>query len=132
MKSMNKELDIAKKNLFVKRIQCELDDVNETTERYTYLKDIYDKVFMNSKKLDDVLLVANNSMFMKKWNRLPTFHKIQKVKEYIDEKHDGNEKLKTKLIQMVNDEKLSSCKFVKYDNNEQKITKIIISKNETY
>jgi hypothetical protein len=129
---MNSEIDNSKKNLFVERLQHEMNDVEKTTERYEYLKEINDKIFTENKKLDDILVEANNSVYLKKWNRLPIFHKIHKIQEYIDEKYDGDKKLKEKLVQMIKDDKLNSCKSIKYDSVTQKITKIIVSKSETY
>jgi len=86
----------------------------------------------DEENLDNILTKSGDSMFLKKWNRMSDYHKLQKIKEFVQEKHNSDKNIEEKLIKYLNDGLLKSCKQVQYDNIKQHITKIIISKNETY
>lgn len=134
MNSINIEIERTKMKLFKERVQNEMDTLKHDDPRYTKLDDIMKIITTHDSNLDDVLATALHDVYGKKWNRLPNYHKIQKIKEFLEEKyHSDIEKkntLEKRLINLVDDGKLSSCKSVEYDNENMKINKIIISKTE--
>lgn len=135
MNSINIEIERIKKKFFIRRLLNEMNDIDETTQRYDYIKKIHDELTETTNNLGTILEEASNNVYTKKWNRMPNYHKIQKIREYMDDKYKNNPKRDTiegKLIELVNDGKLNSCKFVNYDNEEFKILKITLSKTEIY
>jgi cell division protein FtsX len=120
-------------------VKNELDDIRQNdetyqkNERYIYLKKIHDDLEKNNvdssiEKFKEI----NDAAYMKKWNKLSTFHKIHKIREYLDikipDEKKRNEVMKT-IEDAINEGKLCSCKDVTYDQSERVIKKIIISKN---
>ena len=72
---------------------------------------------------------ANDNVYTKKWNRLPIYHRLQKLRQYMDEKYKDNEKrqdIESKLTKMINDGELKSCKQIQYDSEICKIIKIVL------
>lgn len=145
MSTINVELERVKKILFIQRIKDEIDDIDEMkndgeidediTNRYDIISKIYYNLTQTQKNLSTLLEDAYNNVYMKKWNRLPNYHKIQKIKEYLNEKYKNDDKktdIEKKLIDLVQDGKLNTCKIVDYDSENKKINKITLSKKEIY
>jgi hypothetical protein len=134
MNSINIEVERAKKRFFVQRLQNEMTTLDKTTLRYKQLKDIYDKLTEEGTNLENVLMMASELAYAKKWTRITQYHKIQKIKEYVKEKivdETERNKKEAELLSMVLNGKLNSSKNVIYDDKECKITKIILSKTES-
>jgi hypothetical protein len=135
MNSINIELERAKKKFFIQRLQYELDDLDPEDQRYEIIKKIYDELTAKTQDLDSLFDAANNNVYSKKWNRLPQYHKIQKIKEYLNSKYENIEeriKIETILNNKLKDGKLNSCKIVDYDTETFVIKKITFTKNEVY
>lgn len=89
----------------------------------------------NNNSLDTAVTNASATICTKKWNRLPDYYKILKIKEYMEEKYNSEPKRKeieAMLIKRINDGELNTCKIVTYDTDECKIKKIMLSKKEIY
>lgn len=135
MNSINIEIERSKRKFFIQRLENELADLDNTTPRYEYVNGIYNSLTKTSNDLGKMLDEVSNNVYTKKWNRMPNYHKLQKIREYLDEKYKNNPKrvdIEKTLFGYVNDGKLNSCKFVDYDTTTFKINKITISKTETY
>lgn len=135
MNSINIEIERVKKSFFIQRLTNELETLEKDTPKHQMISKIHTEITQNTNKLDDTMGKVEASIYTKKWVRLPEYYKIKKITEYMNEKHKDNPERKTiedKLIQLVKDGKLNSCKFVKYDTEKCQIEKIILSKSETY
>ena len=136
MNSINIELERTKKKFFIRRLQNELDDTDKSSERYKYLKSIHTSLTATKEnELNMLLEQAKNAEYSRKWNRLPQYHKCQKIREYVARVYDSKPEkyeIEKKLLQYVYDDTLNSCKQVDYDTEKQSIRKIKLSKTETY
>ena len=135
MNSINIEIERIKKKFFIQRLENELKDLDESDPRHEYIKKIYDELTNTNNDLGKILDDASNNVYTKKWNRLPNYHKLQKIKEYLDETYKNNPKrndIEKLLTDRIKDGKLNSCKFVDYDSVAFKINKITLSKTEIY
>lgn len=131
MCSVNAEIENVKKQLFIERIRCELDDLSEDEQRYTFLSSILKNIPNDDNVLEKTLEVVYHNTFKKAWSKLPPYHKFQKVKEYLDSKKIPiveRKKIEEKIILKINDKTLNTCKYVTYDTDTCKITKIILDK----
>lgn len=131
MCSINVEIETVKKQLFIERIQCELEDLNEDEPRYEILSTILKNIPNDDNVLEKTLEVVYHNTFKKAWSKLPPYHKFQKVKEYLDSKKlplAERKKIEEKIISKINDKTLNTCKYVTYDTDTCKITKIILDK----
>jgi len=135
MNSINIEIERIKKKFFIQRLQNEIMTLEQTNPRYTYLKNIYDELMNSKKGLESMFDETSNDVYTKKWNRIPNYHKIQKLKEYLTNKYPSEverNKIELLLLKKINDGTLNSCKYVLYDTKTFQITKIMLSKNEVY
>ncbi len=134
MNSINIEIERIKKKLFIERLHNELSAITENSDRYKYLNRILTDL-TKTNDLNTFLSKASDDVFAKKWNKLPNYHKIQKINEYVDSICDNEYEgkwLKDKLSALVNAGKLNTCKLVVYDDVRRCITKIMLSKTEIY
>lgn len=130
---MNIELEHIRKVFFIQRVKNELESIDQSCARYDFLKNIYDQLTSVDVTLGEVLTKASANVYSKKWNRLPEYHRKQKIHEYVIEKYKNNSKeIEDKLLNYLNVGLLDKCKHVKYNNIEMKIEKITISKDEVY
>jgi len=90
-------------------------------------------------KKDDLFREIDKYLYKKLWNKLGTFHKIVKMKEYIKATYGEGElqtKMTTELVEMIDTGKLNTKKAVIYDPNAEKILSIPILtvelENNTY
>jgi DNA repair ATPase RecN len=135
MNSINIEIERIKKKFFIQRLKSELEELNENDPRYDYISKIYNELTSSSNDLNKMLDEASNNVYTKKWNRMPNYHKMQKIREYLDEtrKYDPKRnEIEKLLMERIKDGKLNSCKFVDYDSTTFKIKKITLSKTEIY
>lgn len=86
-----------------------------------------------NKTLQEDLNEINKIVFKKSWNRLPEYHKIIKMEEYI-EKLIIDKKLRdqviTELTTLIDNKKLTG-KYVDYDSNECVIKSILALKYDS-
>ena len=135
MNSINIEIERIKKKFFIQRLENELEDIDEKDPRYEYINKIHNDLTSTANDLGKMLDEASNNVYTKKWNRMPIYHKIQKIREYLNEtrkddpKRDDIEKL---LMEYIKDGKINSCRIVDYDTTTFKIKKIMLSKSEVY
>lgn len=135
MNSINIEIERTKKKFFIQRLQREIDDLEEDDPRRDYLNTIHIELTGKHNDLGTLLDDASLNVYTKKWNKLPNYHKVQKVKEYMDEKYKNDPKraeIEKLLNTRIKEGKLNSCKFVDYDSTKLKIIKITLSKSEIY
>ncbi len=111
------------------------DHTNWLRERIKNLEDIIamvDKGEENSNKLKKNKLEVdfdeiNNYVYRKTWNRLPNFHKVVKIKEYIKELVN-DEKTQNEIVKLlskyVEEKKINTKKFVDYDSKDCKIVEL--------
>jgi len=84
-----------------------------------------------NKTLQDDLDEMNNIIFKMAWNRLPVYHKIVKIEEYIKELIPNaklQKEVTEKLVDLVNKKKLNTKKYVNYNSLDCKIIDINILK----
>ena len=78
-------------------------------------------------KKDNLFTEIDKYTYKKQWNKLPSFHKIVKIKEFIRNTYgEGNiqSELITKLSDYTNEGKINTKKYVIYDPNLEKILSI--------
>ena len=135
MLSINTELERCKKKFFCERIQRELNEINESVSRYQYLNGILVLMTKTDNNLDDAIVHAKTIVCKKRWHLIPNYYKKQKVTEYLHEKYGDDVKYKTvekMLMKKVDDGEINTSKNVTYDIDNEKITKITLSKTEVY
>lgn len=121
--------------MFVDRINREIKDIDKDSERYKYLMNVLEGLPRdNSENLTTVLEKVSSSVYGKEWRKLPEFHKIQKIKQYLSEKYGDEDytEIEKKIIKLVSEKKLGTAKCVEYDTKTMSIKKIIVSKEEIY
>ncbi len=76
---------------------------------------------------DNIFKEFDKYTYKKQWNRLLSFHKIQKIKEYMDANIE-NEKMRTEIIEtmtnLVSEGKINTKKYVIYDRSAEKIISV--------
>lgn len=78
-------------------------------------------------KKDNLFTEIDKYTYKKQWNKLPAFHKIVKIKEFIKCTYgEGNfqDELINKLSLYANEGKINTKKYVIYDPNLEKILSI--------
>ena len=74
-------------------------------------------------------------IYTKPWSKLPVFHKVEKMKEYINETVEKNYEHKEKLIKELTDllmgKKFTAKKYIDYDQEKCKIVSFSALKFET-
>lgn len=90
----------------------------------------------NKKQLIDEM---EKHIYKKQWNKLTPFHKIVKIKEYMNEHYKDLSMcadITEELVNYIDDGKINTKKFVVYNPNEEKILKlpclVINSKKNSY
>lgn len=142
LKVMNpsSDIDVVKNKNYYAKIKAEIDCLkngektfgltdSEITNRIELLENIMgNKIFPKKPTLEDeknnMFASLEKHIFKKQWNKLLSFHKIIKLKEYIKEKHGEGplqDEIVMKLSQHINDGKVNTKKFVTYDPNAEKI-----------
>lgn len=135
MNSVNIEIENIKKKFFIERLRRELDTLDCKCDRGVYIGKIYNDLTKTRDDMGSIFADAINDVYAKKWNRLPNYHKIQKIREYLNVKYPDEKQrneIDNKLTEMINNGTLNSCKFVDYDSTTHKINKINVSKTEKY
>lgn len=141
MSTIYNELDEATKSLYIKRIDNELDDLDENDERYIKLCQIKEKLITPKvSTFNATLNQININAFQKSWNHLHNFHKLVKIKEYIEEEyHDYDTGLQKKiekcLVDAVESGELNSNRLVTYDKDRSIIVDIpclTVKNNEVF
>lgn len=133
MNSITVEIERAKKKFFVQRLQNELATLDQSTSRYKQLQEILTTLTKESNDLESVLSMASDKAYAKKWARLSRYHKIQKISEYLREKitdETERKKVESNVLRLLDDGKMNTSKEVIYDDEQCKITKIMLSKKE--
>lgn len=112
---------------------CNATDQN-IEERILNLEKIISEYKGNIKKEDDIKQKKDNLFaeidkytYKKQWNKLPTFHKIVKLKEFINQNYgegDFQTELISKLSIFADEGKINTKKYVIYDPNAEKILSI--------
>jgi DNA-binding ferritin-like protein len=100
--------------------------INEYGDQSLKIKKDYKE---KNKTLNDELDELTRMVYKKPWNRLPEYHKVSKIKEYVKRLTDNKKvikELEIKLTIMVEDKKLNTKKHVEYDHKECIIKKINI------
>lgn len=91
----------------------EADDILEKSQKNEYFNEIEKMVYSN------------------KWNNLKQFHKLVKIKEYLDTINmlvTEKDKIFKILEQLLTDKKLKHDKHIVYNSNNQRVTSISILK----
>lgn len=130
MSNIHYEIDAAKKNLYIKRINNEMNDIDKNSERYKELSNIV--TILTTPKVDslnETITLININCVQKKWNYLHNFHKIIKIKEYIKNKYQNydesfQKRIEEILVTAVEEGNLNSVKLVTYDKDKSIIVDI--------
>jgi len=146
MTSINIELERIKKSFFIQRLKDEIEEIDNMDEdeldentkaKYELIMRVHTDLTQTQKNLSTLLEDAYNNVYTKKWNKLPNYHKVQKIKEYLNEKYKSEpeskkKEIEQKLISLVQEGKLNSCRLVDYDTINKKINKVTLTKTEIY
>jgi hypothetical protein len=133
----------------VKQLKGEEDIDNKKRKRYKKeIKNIIRSTQESLNKLNVQPIDVNNEstklyenmdklLFRKPWHRLPKFHKVVKIKEFVETNNLGKKEKKKLLERILLDmfeNKTIESKHVKYDPEKECITSIknvIVTVNET-
>ena len=140
--STSNELDDIAKSLKLYRFKSELIESMETDSKNdtknTQLKKTINELegkmtIKNKTKIQDVFGDIDKQVYAKPWKKLPDFHKIVKIKEYVTEKYKDEKKLQveTLLLEAIEKKELNNDLYVTYDQSIQKITDIPVMKLDT-
>jgi len=80
-----------------------------------------------NEQLNDLYKDIEKYIYRKPWNKLQPFHRITKIKEYVDKNMEDltfRNQILEELIKLVQDKKLASNNQVKYDPNKEEIEHI--------
>lgn len=110
------------------------DKEREIDERIKLLEQIIEKIKENHNKTKKKKLnfdEVNANIYKKEWHRLSTFHRKEKVKQYINKQYnDLDDKTKKKLLEtltkMVDNKQLSTKKSVNYNKDDEIILDILV------
>ena len=102
--------------------------INFLEDKIEFVKNDFKR---KNKTLKDDLDEINKLVYNKTWKKLPIFHKIVKIEEFIkdlvDDKNLQNEIIK-ELTKLVEDKKLNRAGIVDYDSQKGKILSISLFK----
>ena len=73
----------------------------------------------------------NEQLYRKAWSRLPSFHKMVKIKEYLNElidDKDEREKLLKEIEKNISNKKLNTKKSIGYSSKDKKILSMSVIK----
>lgn len=149
MSSINVNVEDTKKKFFVERIKNELEDLNLDNPRYVFLSTILENIPQNDNTLEKTLKEVYDNTYKKTWAKLPLFHKIHKIDEYIETLKMSSaekKKIREQIIAKIGDHsKLSGGTIippeaispkgniaslsVTYNTVTCKITKLVLNKN---
>lgn len=134
------EIDAIKNKNFSIKLQNELDYLktgektfglsdSEINDRIELLESILNnKVCIRKETLaeqkENMFKKFDEGAYKKPWNKLTTFHKTIKIKEYVKDNYgdgDMQNEIVIKLATHINDGKINTKKFVVYDPNAEKI-----------
>ena len=134
--SLTDEIDRKKANLLKTRFENELiylknenkDDELWMNERIADLEEILKQTDKIEAKAD-IFTEIDKYTFRKPWNKMQPFHKIKKIKEFIENNYENeSQDLKTKLLKecekLLNNKKLGTKKSVVYDPEKEVIESI--------
>lgn len=134
--SLYQEIQEIRKDLFRKRFENELNDINGKPEKYEEdierLEDIKQIIISIDKRREKdkgkrklEFSEINNMMYKKQWRYLKPFHRVVKMKEYIRENIDENlqKEIIDKVTKLLNKNKLKSSKYVEYNHDICKVIK---------
>jgi hypothetical protein len=121
-------LDI-KKKLWITQLTNELNDPEnidiERKKNVKYQLNLINKDISNleyNSNMDELYKSLDDQAYNTDWNKLLKSHKILKIKEYVKETYDSNEKLEEMLITAIDNNKLTPSKYIIYNKNLMKIT----------
>lgn len=133
---LNNDHELLKKLINVNRHLLILMDINAKTNNFykvdIQLKNLEDQNFPTNitekeNKKQQMINEMEKYIYKKQWNKLTPFHKIVKVKEYIEEhysEHSLKKSIIGNLVDFIEAGKLNTKKFVIYNPNEEKILKL--------
>lgn len=100
-------------------------DMNERITTLQYLLNVpVKKIDTLQQQKDNMFKEIDKYTYKKQWNKLATFHKIVKIKEYIKEAiiyEEIQNELILKLTKYAEENSINSKKYVVYDPNSEKI-----------
>jgi SOS-response transcriptional repressor LexA len=109
---------------------------NNTNNRIDQLNNIVEKLnttesIIDATKNKNSFGEIEKLVYSKKWNNLQHFHKMTKIKEYLNEiikEKSVKDLLALKISELINDKKLKYVKHIVYNSTQQKITSMPILK----
>ena len=140
--SISDQLDNIRNENFKEKIKSELEYFKEVgiltpfenghevsiEERTKLLELVLDQpeIYQNTiqQKKDVIFQEIDKYTYRKQWNKLPAFHKIVKIKEYLEENVSDKKmrkELLTKLTEHANKKRINTKKYVIYDPNKAQI-----------
>jgi hypothetical protein len=132
MGSVNVEIERTKTKFFIDRIKRELTTLNEGDQQHMFLSSILQNLPVETNELSKVLETAYENAFKKPWNKLQHYHKLQKLREYLNGKKltvQERNKIETKVLKKIED-KESASKYITYDSENCVITRLLIDGKE--
>lgn len=137
--SISNELDNLSKSFKLYRLRTELNfyqqmEKDTNLDRINILLNIINELEGNKikDKIHNFFDNIDKLVYKKPWKRLPEFHKIIKIKEYLDEKYKTNDKrniIEELLINTIKTKDTTKGNYIIYDENICKITDIPGLKN---
>lgn len=140
--NISEQLDTIKNNNFKDKIKNELEyfqtigiltpfenghDIS-IEERIKLLETVLDQpeIYQNTvqQQRDTIFQEIDKYTYKKQWNKLPSFHKIVKIKEYLDanvQNKKMRDELLKKLTEHANNKRINTKKYVIYDPNKEEI-----------
>lgn len=130
--SIYNEIGSIIKSNIIYRFALELDDTNDKERKIQISKVI---ALLNNKTSEESVKIKKNKMFEdidiqvynQKWSKLDNYHREVKIKEYIKREyndHKYKEQLLEILLEKLNDNKLKTRKYIRYDSSKAEITSI--------
>ena len=133
MATISNELENLAKSFKIYRFSTELGNLKENNDDDAKIEKI-SKILNSLNDIPDSITVTNKihsafseidkQVYKKPWSKLPDFHRIIKMKEYISENYPEDKSMQELLLDSINKHKLNTDKTVIYDQIRCKIVSI--------
>jgi hypothetical protein len=111
-------------SIFSNMSNFDLDDRIMTLEKLLNIKSEFKKSETSQQKKENIIAEIEKYTYRKQWNKLTSFHKIVKLKEFVKDNFDEGElqnEIVDKLAKYAEEGRINTKKYVVYDPNTEKI-----------
>ena len=116
--------DIKNLSLFINSSECVIEERIFILEKLLNKNHELNKNETGQQKKENIIAEIEKYTYRKQWNKLPSFHKNVKLKEFIKNNYGDGElqnEIIEKLSEYSNEGRINTKKYIIYDPNSEKI-----------